>query len=448
MSGVLNWVKTNIYTVFAVAAMIAAPVGMWILSGNMNEAVREEVEDRAKKISEMSRFEKTNVSFHYPVPGNVPVDASIAVNRRFLDRYQEVVDVIRKDTDRVRQEVMRINHKDRAVLVPQLFPRPPAELREILPQNMYRALHKAYEQLLKDVHAGGPPTAAKILEKLQAAREQYLTKIQKRLTDTLTADEQAGLTEQLTNTRLSYYADAAKGLKVYATLDDLNVPASSDFPDRAEGEGMSRMFDWQWRLWVKQDILMALAQCNEPYNSIVDAPVKRVVDVFVTDVPGSGGAAARAGSAAPTGGFNTGGRKSGRRTGGSSSRGAETGAAPTSVDPSREVPLDFGYSFTGRTTNPLFDVRRAEVVLIVDSEMMPEVFDALARYNFMTILNARVEPVDLFVAIRDGHFYGGKPVSKVTLALETVWFRAWTIEFMPPELKETLGIPVEAGSTG
>ncbi|MCH7797635.1 MAG: hypothetical protein IID28_04210 [Planctomycetes bacterium] len=444
MSGVLNWVKTNIYTVFAVAAMIAAPVGMWILSGNMNEAVRQEVEDRAKKISEMSRFEKTQVSIHYPVPGNVPVDASIAVNRRFLDRYQEVVDVIRKDTDRVRQEVMRINHKDRAVLVAQLFPRPPAQLREILPQNMYRALHAAYEQLLADVGAGGPPTADEILKKLQRTRARYLDDLHKRSTNTLTADEQAGLTEQLTNTRLSHYADKAKKLKMYATLDALNVPTSSEFPDRAEGEGMSRMFDWQWRLWVKQDILRALAQCNEPYNSIVDAPVKRVVDVFVTDEPGSGGRAA----AAPTGGFNTGGRKSGRRTGGSSSRGAETGAAPTSVDPSREVPLDFGYSFTGRTTNPLFDVRRVEVVLIVDSEMMPEVFDALARYNFMTILNARVEPVDLFVAIRDGHFYGGKPVSKVTLALETVWFRAWTTEFMPPELKETLGIPVEAGSTG
>ncbi len=448
MSGVLNWVKTNIYTVIAVVVMIVAPAGMWILSGNMNEGVRQEVEDRAKKISEMSRFEKTQVSFHYPVPGNVPVSASIAVNRRFLDRYQEVVDVIREDTLRVRQEVLRINHKDRAVLVPQLFPRPPAQLRETLPQNMYRALRGAYEQLLADVGAGGPPTADEILEKLQATRERYLTQILKRSTDTLTAEEQAGLTEQLSKTRLSYYADAAKGLNMYATLDDLNVPTSSEFPDRAEGEGMSRMFDWQWRLWVKQDILMALAQCNEPYNSIVDGPVKRVVDVFVTDEPGSGGAAAVGGSAAPTGGFGTAGRKSGRRTGGSSSRGAKSGGGPTSVDPSREVPLNYGYSFTGRTTNPLFDVRRTELVLIVDSEMMPDVFDALARYNFMTILNARVEPVDLFDAIRDGHFYGGKPVSKVTLDLETVWFRSWTTEFMPPELKEKLGIPVEAGKTG
>ncbi len=448
MSGVLHWIKTNIYTVIAVVAMITAPVGMWILSGNMNRAVRDEVDARAKKISELNRFEKTSVTFHYPVPGNVPVDASIAVNRRFLDRYAEVVDVIRKDTDRVRQEVIRINHKDRTVLVPQLFPRPPAQLRETLPQNMFRALKDADEQLLADVGAGGPPTADEMLDNLTAARERYLTQILKRSTDALTAEEQAGLTEQLTKTRLSYYADAAKGLNMYATLDDLNVPASSEFPDRAEGEGMSLMFDWQWQFWVKQDILMALAQCNEPYNSIVDAPVKRVVEVFVTDDPGSGGASVGGGSAAPTSGFGSAGRKTGRRTGGSSSRGAKSGPTRTSVDPTREVPLDYGYSFTGRTTNPLFDVRRAEAVLIVDSEKMPDVFDALARYNFMTILNAKVETVDLFDAIRDGHFYGGKPVSRVTLLLETVWFRSWTTEFMPPELKEVLGIPVAATNNG
>ena len=448
MSGVLNWIKTNAYSVIAVVVMVAAPVGMWILSGNMNSAVRDEVDARARKISELNRFEKTSVSFHYPVPGNVPVNANIAVNRRFLDRYQEVVDVIREDRDRVRQEVMRINHKDRTVLVPQLFPRPPAQLRETLPQNMYRALQGAYEQLLKDVEAGGPPSADKILEGLQAAREQYMTKIQKRSTDTLTADDQAGLTEQLTNTRLSKYADEAKKLKMYATLDDLDVPASSAYPDRAEGEGMSLMFDWQWQFWVKQDILMALARCNEPYDSIVDAPVKRVVALFVTDEPASGGVSAGGGSAAPSSGFGTAGPRTGRRTGGSSSRGAASGRTPTSVDPTREVPLDYEASFTGRTTNPLFDVRRAEVVLIVDSEKMPDVFDALARYNFMTILNAQVMTVDLFEAIRDGHFYGGKPVSRVTLLLETVWFRSWTGEFMPSELKEVLGIPVAAGNTG
>ena len=112
------------------------------------------------------------------------------------------------------------------------------------------------------------------------------------------------------------------------------------------------------------------------------------------------------------------------------------------------MPLDYSYSFTGRTTNPLFDVRRVEVELIVDSEKMPEVFDALARYNFMTILDARVETVNLFDAIKSGYFYGSRPVSLIRLDLETVWFREWTTEFMPPELKAALGVPETPKSKG
>lgn len=441
MSTVLKWLKGNVYIVVFVAIMIAAPVTMWVVAGRMNQAVRAEVEARAKMISEMSRFEKTSVSFDSPVPGNEAVKASIAVNRQFLDRYRQVVEIIRADADRVREEVLRINHKDRTVLVPELFPRPPLQLREILPQNLARALQGAYEQLLSDVGAGGPPTRDEMVEHLTAARERYLTQLLKQLTDTLTEDEQAGLTEQLTRTRLSYYADAAKGLKLYVTIADLNVPEPVDFPARAENEGMIRMFDWEWRFWIKQDILMALAQANERYNSIVDAPVKRLVSIFVADVAG-----ARGDAGAGPGGFDAG-NSAPRRGRGRSSPGHP---APKRVrtDASREVPLDYSVSFTGRATNPLFDVRLVEVVLIIDSERLPEVFDALAKYNFMTITNARVETEDLFLAIKDGYFYGSKPVSRVKLELETIWFREWTTQFMPLELKQALGIPVEAESTG
>ena len=447
MSAVLRWITANVYTVIAVAIMIAAPVGMWVVAGNMNKAVQDEVKKRAEKITELSRFEKTSISFHSPVPGNEPVNASIAVNRRFLDNYQEVVDVVRKDMERVREEVFRINHKDRKILVPELFPEPPPRRVETLPQKMYRALQSAYEQLIADVRAGDPPTTEEMVENLTAAQERYLTQILKRETAELTEDERAALTEHLTKTRLSYYADAAKGFKMYASLDDIDVPAVQQYPDRAEGDGMSKMFDWQWQFWIKHDILSAIAKCNEPYNSIVDAPVKRVVSLFVTDDLGAVGSSSSAPAAGGGSGFGTkGSAKSGRRRSGSKSSAGK--AKRSAADPGREVPLDYSYSFTGRTSNPLFDVRRVELRLIVDSEKMPEVFDALARYNFITIIDATVATVNLFEAIKDGYFYGSRPVSLVLLDLETVWFRAWTTEFMPPELKAALGVPVTPKSKG
>ncbi len=447
MTAVLGWIRTNVYTVIAVAIMIAAPVGMWVVAGNMNKAVQDEVRERADKITELSRFEKTSISYHSPVPGNEPVSANIAVNRRFLDNYQEVVDVVRQDMERVREEVFRINHKDRKILVPELFPVPPPRRVETLPQKMYRALKAAYEALIADIGAGDPPPTEEMVENLTAAQERYLTQILKRETAELTEEERTGLTEHLTKTRLSYYADAAKGLNLYASLDDIDVPAVEQYPDRAEGEGMSRMFDWQWQFWIKHDILSALAKCNEPYNSIVDAPVKRVVSLVVMDDVGPVSGSSSAPAAGGGSGFGTAGKaKSGRRRGGSKSSGGK--AKPSAANPGREVPLDFSYSFTGRTTNPLFDVRRVELWLIVDSEKMPEVFDALARYNFMTILDASVTTVNLFDAIKSGYFYGSQPVSRIRLDLETVWFRTWTTEFMPPELKAALGVPETPKSKG
>ena len=128
---------------------------------------------------------------------------------------------------------------------------------------------------------------------------------------------------------------------------------------------------------------------------------------------------------------------------GRSSAGAGSADTTTpAVDPAIEVALDFAVSFTGRSTNPLYDVRWINLVIVVDTARMPEVFDALAQRNFITITKAVIQPVDPFSALKDGYFYGTAPASQVTLELETIWFRQWTAQFMPDELKRALGVPV------
>ncbi len=448
MNAVLSWIKLNIYTVIFVAVMIAAPVALWIVSGNMNAAVQEEVQTRAAKMKELEKFERTSVKLANPVPKNPPVQATIAVNRRFLDRYQEVVRAIRQDADRVREEVLNINQKDRGVLLQELFPEPPTQLRETLPRRMYQSLRAAYEELVKSVGAGSPPPVDQMQDDLAAAKERLTTQILKRSTDALTEEEQAWLTEQLTETRLSYYAEAANGLKLYATPASLDMPRDeAEAPDVADDEAMILLFDWQWRYWIAEDVLKALARANEPYESVVTAPVKRVESMFVLDEPGTAAPAVggRAGGAGTTAGFGAAG-SSGRRSKGGGSPASKGGGID--ANPSREVPLDYSLSFTGRTTNPLFDVRQVELVLVVDSAKIPEVFDALARENFITVTDLRLETVDLYEAIRDGYFYGTAPVSRLTLQLETIWIREWTTPYMPAGLKEALGIPVEPKKTG
>jgi hypothetical protein len=208
------------------------------------------------------------------------------------------------------------------------------------------------------------------------------------------------------------------------------------------------MFDWQWQYWIKEDVLKALYAANEPYDSVVDAPVKRLVSLMVLDGPipdSSGGASA--GSSRGGGSVAGSGPASGRRGGGSGSTGGAARVVPP--DSSREVPRDYSVSFTGRTDNPLYDVRLVELVIVVESARVPEVFDALARQNFMTVISpVHVETLDLFEAIGDGYFYGSAPVSQLTLTVETIWLREWTAQFMPVELRQALGIPVKAPQTG
>ena len=190
---------------------------------------------------------------------------------------------------------------------------------------------------------------------------------------------------------------------------------------------------------------MALNEVNAPYDSVLEAPVKQIVSLRVLGEPAPAASAQGQGSGGTGFGASAGGAGRRRSRSGSGAAGSKSGAASTAVavDPAREIPLDFGQSFTGRTSNPLYDVRFVELMIIVDSSRIPDVFDALAKQNFITVLNAQLDAVDPFAAVKDGYFYGTTPVSMLTLDLETVWLREWTAQFMPVELKQALRIPIE-----
>ncbi len=441
MNTVLAWVRSNVYLVFFVGVMIAAPVVLGIVAGRLNASVRSEVKERGATLVQLKQLEKTPVDFVSAVGRSRPVKSTILVNQRFLDRYQEVVGKISDDATRIRQEAVSFNRADRDVLFSGLFPEPPAYELETIPRRMYMALVAAYERLLVDMTAGAPPSAESMGEILEAAEERFRTQILikpggQRLTD----DDTTWLREQLTNTRLSHCAEAAKGIGIYSTLASLDVPDESLIPPRAEAQGMVQLFQWQWSLWITQDIVGALSGANEPFESVLEAPVKRLVSLVEFSAPVVGGGSA-GGGAEFNAGFAPGGG-GGRRRAGSGSSAPAAGTAVAPIDPAREVPLDFAFSFTGRKTNPLYDVRLIQLVLIAETVRIPVVLDALSRKNFITILDVKLEAVDAFEEVREGYFYGSAGVSKLTLDLETVWLREWTAPLMPPDLKLALGIPV------
>ena len=113
------------------------------------------------------------------------------------------------------------------------------------------------------------------------------------------------------------------------------------------------------------------------------------------------------------------------------------------------VQPDYTVSLTGRKSNALFDVRSVQLVVVVETASLPALVDALAQQNFVTITDMSLQPASAFKAAEFGYMFGAEPVSRVTLTLETVWFRKWTAPWMPQTVRDALGIQAAAsGSQG
>ena len=424
MNAVLDWVKTNVFTVIFAVVMVAALVVLPIVSAGMNGRVRKEAQLRAQKSDDLARLEKTQFS----LPGSTDWQP-VLVNRRLLLDYEALVDSLREDAEQVRDEAVRHNRKDRGVLLPALFPEPSRAYAEVLPRRFHELLQQAYEDLLAEVNAGSPPSADAMREEVERREAQFRTQmLAKAVGDKLDPEEQAQLTEALSETRLSVCARVAEQIGIYASSETLDLPVW----EQARTPDLVELFDWQWQFWCYGDLFHAFAAANRNRSAVIAAPVKRVVSIRWGRLEAP---AASSGFGARKGGVGVG-------IGGStrSRRGSPAPAARAKGQSGAAGP-DFSYSYTGRKSNSLYDVRLVDVELVIETTQIPAVLDAISRQNFITIIGLSMTPADPYQAVAEGYFYGAEPVSNVTLQLETLWLRAWTTQFMPPALKETLGIP-------
>lgn len=426
MNAVLAWIKSNVASVIFIVVMVVALVSLPILAGQMNSSIQDLMKDRVGQHRDLVKLEKTDVKIGNPVSGH-QISETALVNKRLLDRLLEVTEAETADATRVQEAAEVHNRKGRGVLLDRLFPEPPPAEREVLPEAFHRRLETAYEQLLERVGAGSPPSLEVMRDEILRREDNFRNQtLQKDVGDPLDEEEERQLREALTEQRMSLYAEQAEGIGLYATIEALNVPRW----EQARQPSLPELYDWQWQYWVVEDLLEALAEANRgsatDRYSVQQAPAKRVLDVVVYESDAGDGGGAGPGA----------------------SRGGRGSDEPTGIKPNpvAEVTRDYGVSFTGRVTNALYDVRLAGMTLVVETARLPVVMNALARRNFITVLDVDVVPADHYAAARDGYFYGSEPVSEVTLTLETIWLRSWTTPYMPGELKQALHIQVDQPS--
>lgn len=426
MNNVLEWVKSNLLIVILCVVMIAAIFVLPMMAGGMNEKVKAELDANVRKHSELTNLGRATHTVSFP---DVSLDFKGPVNPPTIEALEKVVTAVKVDADAVVSRAELHNRKNRNVLQPDLFPKADPGSMIVLPERFHIRLMDAYGMLLTDgraVIAGMPASSDKMFEDLQRADKTFReTKLNVAADATLSDEDMQKLQEHLTEYRVSMYRDDARNFKVYTRVENLNPPRFNN----ANPPSMLEMFNRQWRYWITEDVMMALRGVNEDAESVLDAPIKIILAVAphtpvqVVETSGGGGMAGMAGRAnAPAALIET---------------------------PGGAIQPDHSASFiTGRKSNSLYDVCDVTVVLIMETARIPEVVNAISKYNFMTVTDLVLSAADPYDYITEGFIFGNEPITRLDLQIETVWLRSWTTPLMPDETKQALNIPIVNPNAG
>ncbi|QOJ16238.1 MAG: hypothetical protein HRU76_00900 [Phycisphaeraceae bacterium] len=446
---ILNWVKKNLFIVIFAVLIIAAYVALPIFSGGISEDVARAMAARKGKDNDLSRLTTTGIELNDPTPWFTrPSQSTSLINPAARDAFKAYADARMNEVTEVVSTVEAHNRRGRTVFVPDLLPGSvQGGMAEIKWLELSEKLNSAYVALLTDIGAGAPPTAEGLRRELLRLQNQFMTATLARTgRDRLEPEEEAQLRDEMVGRRVALCEEAARQIQVYASLDAINPPSwNYGQPSLTP----TIVWYWQWDYWAIEDVLRALKEANRNAASVLDAPVKRIVSIRVEGSEEARKRDTGGGGAAPGGGggpFISGGGASMGGGGAAPPPGGESAGRPAGVapaDPSQEVKPDFTKSMTGRATNPLYDVRYVNVHLVVETDRVPDVIDAISRQNLMTVVDLEMWPTDPYADLEVGYVYGGVQTSNLTLRIESVWLRSWTAPFMPDEVKRALGVPTQ-----
>lgn len=426
MNKVMEWIKGH-WIVLAMmgGAIVALPVMVYFAS-SMSASAKTKIEGEIKTDwSDMTSGAKVT----YRVPpllagGKTLEESKEAPNPSLTEWFKAALTQQAEEAAAVVARAVALNKANHGFLVPGLFPDPKGN-DQLLRVSMARQFTtEAHGRLLAAIGAGAPPDAAALAAELQSYQLEELKAItgsDKPDINTLGQADKDKLATKVLSKRVGQYQAKAARIAVYADVGVFRLPPFSESPPPS----IEQCWSWQNEFWIHEDILAAVAMANQGAAGVPGAVIKRIESITVDDFPGIAlGAPGGLGEPRP----------------------GETPAA--TPPPAGEAPTDFTRSVTGRFSGPgsnngLYDVRTARLTVIASTRNLPKFFDALGRVNFMSVLDADIEKVDIAQELGSGFYYGDEHVSRVTLKIETIWLRAWTVGTMPKSVRQALGLPIE-----
>lgn len=447
MTRLIAWIKANPVSVGSAVVAVLAVVFLVIVnsSGKAFVSLMSQRTDEIRRIQDLR-----NVSVKIPParPDQPERHLKIAVNQGAIDQLDRVNRRMNQEYKEIFSEAVRRNQADHDPMLKGLFPKPtdhsmPFEAKLVYP-GLFQEMLGRPGDVTKPWGAldAGPPPSSELIESwLEKVEKNYLTNgvfPPKESRIDLTALEQSELDRLMSKKLIKILQDHAQSIHLYADVD-INSPGFPFDVGRWSKPGprprMSEVWEGQLGLWIQQDIVKAIAMTNrveDSHSNVMVAPVKRLIRIHL--VPGYVGLGGARGGLYDSG--NVG--RANSEAGSTQPPGGQQGQVQTVSD--------FSVSPSGRRSNAMYYVRHVEVSLIVDSQMMPLLFENLQRVNFMTILKIGVRDVDEYEALRKGYVYGAGDSVRLDMLLETIWLQDWTVDYMPNEVRMSLGVTNQRGT--
>ncbi len=443
MRYLIAWIRTNPVTVASIAVVIVS-LGFFAFLLTQRNSFRDELGQRTGQVSQIDRF----ISADVEIPPERPDAASdriqnVTITSGALEQLESLYERMNEEYRQVLDYVTDFNRGDRRLFMDGILPSPSQtqriDAREAYQQALQQLLARpSPEAVGPRLNAGGPPPVAELQEQLRAFDRDF----EESRGGRLTAEEQEEMERERGLVLRQLLQRRAQELGIYAATDR----RSSEYPFRVPEWTLSgtpeprQIWEGQLELWIIQDILDAIVDANgiDDGGNLLDGPVKRLIRLEV--LPGYVGLHTRGGVVSDDRGGRTAGGRGGRTT---ARRGATTYTEPfggQTGSPNERVSDNFHVGPTGRVSNALYDVRHARLQVVVSSQRLPELFRSLARTNFMTVLDVKLENVDEYDALRDGFVYGADSVVEANILIETIWLREWTEDLMPEIVRQYVGI--------
>lgn len=425
MKNVMAWAKTNWLIVVFCVVMVVSLIAGYIGSGMWADAQRREFQ--AKVQQQMSQIQGARVSYSIPTLGQGEAQISDSgppnevKTRWFAERIEarvgqaEAVLAAAEDFNRGRNQPGS-NRLEHVPLLPGLFPAPPDERTGTRLRLDFRDLvigregsRSAVGRLLERYRAGPPADLRRVRAVLSDLQDREFESVRTQTGAEPSDDQRRRIQTMLTERRIQEFQRASRDISMYAVesaFQGSSIPIAG--ATQTSAPDLVNCFRWQWDYWVASDILAALALANTGPDGLptdVERSVAKRLESIVIE--------------------------------------------PLRLD--RGGSQDFGFeappppppTITGRPDNSQdYDVRYVTLRLIVSSERLPQLFNALARTNYMSVVGLELAEVDPWRDLREGYYYGAEHVVRATIKVETIWFRSWTGPFMPAQVRSALGVTV------